>query len=303
MIVWIFTSCSTLSLAQINGDLISRSAVAFPAYEDATGIEMYYDKSTYDQAVSDKEVSIEKIVYHSDGLKVVAYLSTPVGTGKGSYPVIIFNRGSGARNDISYVHAPLFKKLVHAGFIVLAPALRGSEGGEGVDEVGGRELNDIMNIVPLLKHLHIADAGRLFMLGESRGGIMTYLAIKEKFPIKAAAVVGANTDMASYLKDRPWAEQFFKDSFPEYPTKKDSILQTRSALYWAEALNVPLLILNGQADPQVDPLHALQLASKLTVSGKTYQLLILEGGNHILSGVHTDRRDQEMIAWFKKHME
>lgn len=289
-------------LAQTDGSILSRSEVTFPSYDESPSIEMYYDKTTYQAAIADTEVLIDKIEYFSDGLRVVAYLSYPANPEKKAYPVIIFNRGSGVRNDISYVHAPLFKKLVHSGFLVIAPALRGSEGGEGKDEIGGREINDIMNILPLLGQISYADTTNLFMLGESRGGIMTYLALKRKFPIKAAAVIGGITDMSFYLKDRPWAENFFKENFPDYSEKKDSILQTRSALSWAKDFEAPVLIMNGQADPQVVPDHALNMAAELTGLGKEYELIIMEGGNHILSGKHTERRDQEVLKWFKKYL-
>ena len=38
------------------------------------------------------------------------------------------------------------------------------------------------------------------MYGESRGGMMTYFALREDWPIRAAAVWGAITDIADYLK-------------------------------------------------------------------------------------------------------
>jgi dipeptidyl aminopeptidase/acylaminoacyl peptidase len=301
-ICYILFACTSGCLAQMDGKIISKTTVTFPAYDVSPSIEMYYDKDTYNASISDESVRIEKIVYYSDGLKVVGYLSSPAVPVKNDYPVIIFNRGSGVRNDISYVHAPLFKKLVHEGFIVFAPALRGSEGGEGTDEIGGDDIHDIMNILPVLHQIPYADTENRFMLGESRGGIMTYLAIRNKFPLKAAAVIGGITDMPFYLKDRPWAENFFKENFADYAEKKDSILQTRSAINWAEQFEVPLLIMNGQADPQVVPEHALNMAAKLSEFGKAYQLVILEGGNHILSGNHTERRDREVVSWFKKYL-
>lgn len=291
-----------MGIAQKNGDILSRTVVTLPPYEHIPSIEMYYDKQEYDSALADKLVGIDRITYYSDGLKVIAYLSYPLDGGHKSYPVIIFNRGSGIRNDIAQVHAPLFKKLVHAGFVVLAPALRGSEGGEGTDEIGGDDIYDILNTLPLLKQMAIADTSRMFMLGESRGGIMTYLALRKKFPVGAAAVIGSITDMSMYLEGRPWAEKFFQEHYPAYADKKDSILQSRSAVFWAEDVTVPLLIMNGQADPQVAPAHALQMADKLAALNKDFQLIILQQGNHILSGPHTERRDREVIDWFKKFL-
>ena len=291
-----------LCVGQQNGKIISTTEITFPKYVEIPGIEMYYDKKTYDEAVTDNEAIVEKILYYSDGLKVVAYLGRPNQPGKEALPVIIFNRGSGVRNDIAYVHAPLFKKLVHAGFLVIAPALRGSEGGEGVDEMGGNELNDIKNILPVIEKIPNSDTSHMFMLGESRGGIMTYMALRDKFPVRAAVVIGGITDMAYYLKGRPWEEKFFQERFNNYEQDKDSILNTRSALAWVEAFDAPLLIMNGQADPQVVPTHALKMAQKLAELGKVYELIIMEGGNHILSGENTERRDKEVIRWFKKYI-
>lgn len=293
--------CS-LCMAQKNGEIISREEVVLPAYEEIPSIEMYYDRTDYESAVADELVGIDRIVYSSNGLRVVAFLSYPRGALQKNYPVIIFNRGSGIRNDIAQVHSPLFKKLVHAGFIVLAPALRGSEGGEGTDEIGGDDLYDLLNTLPLLNQIPLADTSRLFMLGESRGGIMTYMALRKKFPVRAAAVIGGITDLSMYLEGRPWAEQFFMEYYPTYAEKKDSILQSRSAVFWAEDITAPLLIMNGQADPQVAPAHALQMAGRLAALDKEFQLIILQKGNHILSGAHTERRDREVIEWFKKFL-
>jgi dipeptidyl aminopeptidase/acylaminoacyl peptidase len=60
--------------------------------------------------------------------------------------------------------------------------------------------------------------------------------------------------------------------------------------------------MNGADDPQVKPYHALKLALRLSELKKTYQLKIVDGGNHILSGAATDDTDQEIIEWFKKYI-
>lgn len=219
------------------------------------------------------------------------------------YPVIIFNRGSYIRNDISIVHVPLFKKLVQSGFIVIAPALRESEGGEGKDELGGKDLNDIMNLLPLLSGLSYADTANIFLLGESRGGIMTYLSIKNKFPVKAAAVIGGISDMGKYINnDFPAGDKLFSQIYTDYTTRRKDILSSRSAVNWPDSFNVPILIMHGELDAQVKPVYAMDIANKLSEKGKTFQLIILEGGNHILSGKHSYERDKQVIEWFRKYL-
>ena len=49
----------------------------------------------------------------------------------------------------------------------------------------------------MAKVLGYIDVERMFMLGVSRGGTMTYLALKNKVPVKAAAVIAGPSDFAS----------------------------------------------------------------------------------------------------------
>ncbi len=113
---------------------------------------------------------------------------------------------------------------------------------------------------------------------------MTYLAIKNNFPVKAAATVGGITDMELFVKDFPAAEDLFRQLYKDYDEKRTQILGSRSVIKWVELINTPLLLMNGQADPQVRPYHVLNLAKKLSEQGKVFQLVILVEGNHILSG-------------------
>jgi dipeptidyl aminopeptidase/acylaminoacyl peptidase len=90
--------------------------------------------------------------------------------------------------------------------------------------------------------------------------------------------------------------------WPDYKENKVNIFKRRSAVEWVDKLNTPLLIMDGGSDPQVKPEHGMYLAEKMQALGKKYQLVILEGGNHILSGRSMDERDRQIIAWFKKYL-
>ncbi len=59
--------------------------------------------------------------------------------------------------------------MVNKGFIVIAPALRESEGGEGKDEVGGNDVHDIMNILPLLNNLGSMQIHQIFLCWANPG--------------------------------------------------------------------------------------------------------------------------------------
>lgn len=289
-----------------DGAIVERKVYAFPAYEkavEATDVEDYASKEAYERAVGDRRFEFQKLTYVSDGLKVVAYLYKPTRTEGAPLPAIIFNRGSTVRGDIAPELVTCFHRLASEGFVILAPMYRQSDGGEGRDEVGGADLNDLMNVAPLAKSLGFVDMGNLFMYGESRGGMMTYLAIRRDFPLNAAAVFGAFTDMEALIKFRPevYRPAVLKQIWPDFDARRDEITKSRSAIHWPEALDVPLLIMHGGADWSVSPTQSLALAQKLQELGKSFELIIYAGDGHILSRNQEDR-DRHAVALFRRHM-
>lgn len=289
-----------------DGSIVERQAYSFPPYEKAaqsTGVEDYASKDAYQRAVSDPDFEFQKLKYVSDGLKVVAYLYKPARVGGRKFPAIVFNRGGAVRGDIAPELISFFHRLASEGFVILAPMYRQSDGGEGRDEMGGADLSDLMNVVPLAKSLGFIDENNLFMYGESRGGMMTYQAVRKGFPANAAAVFGAFTDMEALIKYRPevYQPKMLKQIWPDFDVRRGEIIRTRSAVYWPEMLEVPLLIMHGGADWSVNPSQSLTIAQKLQDAGKTYELVVYAGDGHILSRSQEDR-DRRAVAWFKRHM-
>ena len=289
-----------------DGVLVERRTYSFPSYEKAletTNVKDYATKVEYERAINDVNFEFQKLRYMSDGLKVVAYLYKPVRVDDRKLPAIIFNRGSLIRGDIAPELVVFFHRLATEGFVIVAPMYRQSDGGEGRDEMGGADVSDLMNVVPLLKSLGFVDMNNLFMYGESRGGMMTYLAVKKKFPINAAAVYGAFTDLDALLKFRPdvYRPQLLTQLWPEFESRKDEIVKSRSALYWPETLDVPLLIMHGGADRSVSPSQSLAIAQKLQQLGTSYELVVYAGDGHHLDRNQQDR-DRRAVAWFRRHM-
>ena len=249
---------------------------------------------------ADARFTCEKLTYSSDQLPVIAYLYSPTNV-SGRLPVVVYNRGSYVVKDQLSNLLPMFKRLAEAGFLIVAPMYRGSEGAPGRDEMGGADLHDLMNAVPLIRNLTAADEDNLFLYGVSRGGIMCMLALRDGFPARAAATIGAITDLAAYLQRDSRAARLVHTIWPDYDSRREEILFTRSASQWAEKLKRPILLMHGGADPQVDPLHSLKLAMRLQELGHPYGLTIFAGGDHNLNQFSAER-DQQAIQWFKKHL-
>ena len=124
------------------------------------------------------ETVVESITYISDGLKVKGYIAYPADTSK-KYPCIIWNRGGIGEKGVidSYTARGLFGQIASWGYVVFASQYRGNAGGEGKDEFGGDDLNDVLNLIPLADELEFADKEKWGIEGWSRGGMMTYLAL------------------------------------------------------------------------------------------------------------------------------
>ena len=308
LVIRIFVALLPLSsaLAFENGEIVERKAYSFPSYEQAvqaTDVEKYTDKASYEAAVNDTRFEFEKLTYASDGLKVIAYLYRPRENGRKFPADYLTTRGSAVRGDIAPELISFFHRTAAEGFVILAPMLRQSDGGEGRDELGGADVDDLMNVLPLARSLGFVDMDNLFMCGISRGGMMTYQAIKRGFPINAAAVVGAFTDMQGVIDTH--AQQYplslLKLLWPDYEEHKEEISKTRSAICWADQLNVPLLIMHGANDRSVNTEQSLALAAELQKLGRVYELVVYAEDNHYLSR-NQDDRDRRAISWFRKYL-
>jgi dipeptidyl aminopeptidase/acylaminoacyl peptidase len=248
-------------------------------------------------------VVCQRIKYMSDGLKVVGYIWRPKDSGGKKLPLVIFNRGGNReRSKLIPWTAYGFYELVSNGFVVVASQYRGVDGGEGKEEYGGADVRDVLNLIPLAKSLGYVDMNNVFMLGNSRGGMMTYLALKAGVPVKAAAVTSGVTDLFVNAKEHPeLVTSIYKELIPDFDKRRDEAMRERSATYWADKINVPLLIMHGSSDASIRAGGTLALAKKLQELGKTYELIIYAGDGH---GLPLNRRDSDrrIVEWFRTYL-
>ncbi|WP_378182205.1 alpha/beta hydrolase family protein [Aquimarina sp. SS2-1] len=249
-----------------------------------------------------KNVTVYEITYLSDGLKIQSFAAVPKKEGK--HPVIIYNRGGnrdfGALNIKTAIGR--FSKLASEGYIVIGCNYRGSGKSEGMEEFGGKDVNDILNLNKVINELPEADTTRVGMYGWSRGGMMTYIALTKMNNIKAAVVGAGKSDLRTI--DRPEMEKkVYAQLIPDYYQNKEAELKKRSAILWADnfSTEVPILILHGNADWRVKSTNSLQLALEFEKHRIPYRLKIYEGADHGITQFR-DERDQDVLDWFNKYL-
>lgn len=247
-----------------------------------------------------EKVNFSLIVYKSDSLLVSGIIAEPKKDGK--FPVVIFNRGGNKKIGKTAKGKTLFSllqvsNLVDEGYVILAPCYREN------DEFGGSDINDVLNLIKTTKYVRKADPERIGMAGWSRGGMMTYLALKKSDDIKTAVVINGPTELSELIKERPAMEsRVCAKLIPNYEDNKKEELEKRSVVYWAEELDkdASLLILSGSNDKSVNPIQAHKIAKKLEDISYNFTLKEVET-DHKFSG-KSKELNNFIANWFNENL-
>lgn len=298
--------CFNNSFAQ-NGKIIERKEIILTQHKD---LQIFIYKEVNGQKILKKEyqylnsVRCEKILYLSDNLKVVGYLLYP--ENKVKYPGIIYNRGGNkefGKITIKKVGA-ILAKVASWGYVVVASQYRGNDGGEGHEEFGGADVNDVLNLIPLLKNNNMVIPEKLGIYGWSRGGMMTYLTLMQTNEFMAACVGGGLSDLYLMMSSRQDNfEEVYYEVIPNYADDKKKALDSRSAIKNVDKISktTPVLILHGSADWRVVPQMALDMANRFQEYKIPYRLIIYEGGDH---GLYEHRKevDRQVKMWLDRYV-
>ncbi len=273
-----------LAFAQ-NGKIISRTNFDWRANENLAK-RILKDGQVKPQLKFVDEVDMEALFYLSDGLKVKGFMVRPKKPGK--YPCVIYNRGGNKEFGKISPRKVVFilGRIASWGYTVVASQYRGNDGGEGKEEFGGADVNDILNLIPLLANEPKADTSRMGIYGWSRGGMMTYLTLTKTNRFKAAIVGGGASDLRMIMDTRQDTfETVYEENIPNYDQNKARALNERSAILLVENFpkTTPILMMHGTADWRVVPEMALELSMAFIKHQIPHRLVLFEGGDHGLS--------------------
>jgi dipeptidyl aminopeptidase/acylaminoacyl peptidase len=290
----IFSFFFSFGFAQ-NGKIISKKLV------DISQTPIWSKISQDNELHSDfehlKKLNFYFITYQSDSLEVKGILVEPKKDGK--YPVVIFNRGG--NRDFSPLSLGTMmnyaSKLAAEGYVIIGSNYREE------DEFGGIEINDVLYLTETVKEIEKADSKAIGMFGWSRGGMMTYLALKKSNKIKTAIIGNGASDLFYTIVERPILEtNVFAECIPDYWKNKEAELKKRSAIYWADELdkNSSLLILCGTNDKRVNPAQADKIARKLSEINYDFELKKYETDHYFTE--YKDELNELVIDWFNKRL-
>ena len=222
-----------------------------------------------------------------DGLSVPAFVYRPKGIKQGMKVPVVINIHGGPEAQYQPVYQPVMQYLVHRGYTVIAPNVRGSSGyGKSymaLDDVEKR-LDSVKDVVALRDHIanmSDMDTAKIALYGGSYGGFMV-LACMAFYPKLWAAgvdIVGI-VNFVTFLENTASYRRALREA--EYGSLENDreLLEKISPIHSIEKIEAPLLLIHGANDPRVPLSEAEQVVARLKDVGRHVELLVYPDEGH-----------------------
>ncbi|NNM83959.1 S9 family peptidase [Candidatus Parcubacteria bacterium] len=225
-----------------------------------------------------------------DGLSVPAFVYRPKRNKQGKGAPVVINIHGGPEEQYLPVYQPVMQYLVHRGYAVIAPNVRGSSGyGKSymaLDDVEKRldSVKDIIALRDYVMSMSDMDTSRIALYGGSYGGFMVLacMAFYPKFWAAGVDVVGIVNFVTFLENTAPYRRALREAEYGSLENDRE-LLEKISPIHSIEKIEAPLFVIHGANDPRVPLSEAEQVYKRLKKSGKRVELLVYQDEGHGLS--------------------
>jgi len=237
-----------------------------------------------------KLASMKPISFKSrDGLTLHGYLTLPVGKDPKNLPMVLDVHGGpwgrdawGLNNEVQW--------LANRGYAVLQVNFRGSTGygkaflNAGDREWGAKMHDDLVDGKRWAVEQGIADPKKICLYGGSYGGYATLVGVAftpDEFTCGVDIVGPSN--IVTLLKSIPPYWEPIKALFRQRvgdEVKDEEFLKSRSPLFKADQIRVPLLVAQGANDPRVKQAESDQIVAAARKNGRDVLYIVFPDEGH-----------------------
>jgi dipeptidyl aminopeptidase/acylaminoacyl peptidase len=221
-----------------------------------------------------------------DGLELVCYLTLPAGVEPRKLPtVLLVHGGPWARDTWGFDSEAQW--LANRGYAVLQVNYRGSSGfgkkflHAGDREWAGKMHDDLIDAVNWAVKRGYADPKKVAIYGGSYGGYAALVGATFTPEVFCCAVdVVGPSNLVTLLKTVPPYWEPAKKLFALRVGEDEEFLKSRSPLFKANRIKIPMLIAQGANDPRVKRAESEQIVAAIKKAGKPVEYLVFEDEGH-----------------------
>ncbi len=245
--------------------------------------------NAYPELATESLGTMKHITYKAaDGTEIPGYLTVPRGVPAEELPLIVMpHDGPAARDTMQFFFLRNF--LANRGYAVLQMNYRGSAGygqkwrRDGEGNWGGLTYSDITDATRWAISEGIADPKRICIAGWGFGGYAALLgAARDSNLYQCAISVAGFTDL-EMLRDHAGMLSAPEAAYlARQIGSNNARLEQDSPLRQAGSIGVPVLLVHGDLDWQVQIDHSKKLASQLEKLKKDHKAVFIKGAGHDL---------------------
>jgi dipeptidyl aminopeptidase/acylaminoacyl peptidase len=241
-----------------------------------------------------------------DGREIPALFYEPGGAGENA-PVVV-NVHGGPESQSRPAFAPVTQYLLHRGYAVFFPNVRGSTGyGKAythLDDVGLR-MDSVRDLAHAAEWLREMGHERIAVMGGSYGGFMVLAALTGYPGLWSAGVdIVGIANLVTFLENTGSYRRALREA--EYGSLENDrdLLEAISPIHKAQNIEAPLMVIHGKNDPRVPVGEAEQIVERVRETGGTVEYLLYEDEGHGLAKLK-NRLDAypKIAAFLDEHLQ
>jgi dipeptidyl aminopeptidase/acylaminoacyl peptidase len=229
------------------------------------------------------------VITARDGVKLVSYLTCPVGVPRKNLPLVLYVHGGPWARD-QWGYDPTAQWLANRGYACLQVNFRASTGfGKkflhlGDKQWGGTMQDDLTDAVKWAVAQGIADPKKVAIMGGSYGGYATLAGLTFTPDLYACGVdIVGPSNLKTLLASIPpyWATIRKTFDVRMGDMDRDSVLNYKcSPLFHVDNIKAPLLIGQGQNDPRVNVRESDQIAAAMRAKNLPVEYIVYADEGH-----------------------
>lgn len=222
--------------------------------------------------------------------KVEIFWSKP--PGNGPFPAMIIvhgHQGTGTRGAEVIASSGMFHKMLKKGLVPIAVSQSGYGGTSGSkDNCGLNSQGALKAAIAFAQKQKFIHEKKIVAFGHSMGASLITIVAGQNSGLAAGIVSNGIYDLADALKRldvvsfKDQNKKMLHDQLDKETGSKADRFFIRSALFHADKIKIPLLILAGGGDSIAPPEQAIRLHDKIKESGGKSHLVIFPFSGHAL---------------------